>query len=203
MLNDGDCGFGTAEAKRGWSCDGDSRTVLVRLCPTFGERALRKKRPMVLRFWIAAMSEALAAARGRGLRAGKIRQLLENSHAAAGLSDTAAVRPQATPAPPFCFLCKAAETAGGSGSVLKRSKEGFFAPWFRLFSLIPACPAYFRLAVAGGLKRNGQLTTAYASASKRGKAPEDWRSPRRCRARVTPHPLKTSTIGYHHEKSQS
>ena len=58
------------------------------------------------------MSKALAAARWPGLRAGRIRQLLEDSHAAAGLSDTAALRPQATPVVLSGFLCKVPQGRG-------------------------------------------------------------------------------------------
>jgi hypothetical protein len=39
----------------------------------------------------------------------------------------------------------------------KALREGFFAPWFRFFSLIPGFLAYSRLAVGGGAKRNDRL----------------------------------------------
>ena len=58
------------------------------------------------RFRIAAMSEALAAARWLALRRGKTEQSLEISRAAAGLSDTAAVRPKATSLPQVIFWAK-------------------------------------------------------------------------------------------------
>ena len=52
------------------------------------------------------MSEALAAARWLALRTGKIKQSLKNPRAAAGLSDTAAVRSKVNLAPRFVFCAK-------------------------------------------------------------------------------------------------